>query len=445
MTRTRFSWLVLAVLLAVQAALALPPRFRAYSGDEVYYVTKAAQWAAHHRFDRATSEELDVEQGRRWGTADWRPPGYPMALAVIGGGRFEPAALRARVGAVQFAAIAAVLLTAFALFGRGAPLTSALLLGIVPASFEYLTSLVPDALTAALTFFGAVALWRAVAARRAAWAFAGALLTAATFLLRPESIVVAVVTIAAALLFARFDARLTAAAAAALLLVCAAQYGYRMQFTGERFPPFFSAFHTKSLGAVHWVNTRLLTEHEGLEEIAYALGEGRTPRIPPRAVANAREQRELDAALALLRRDGANSEAVDGAFERMARERVREAPVAAGLVPRVAHAGQLWINLYTNSQTLAALAGVPRAIRLPILLALLLAKCAAAALFCAALVRARSLPVALLATTVIVRTLLIAAVINMMEHRYVTSVWPALLACACAALSAQRGAHPEAD
>jgi hypothetical protein len=448
MDRTRLSWLVLAALLAMQAAIALPPPPGAFQGDEPYYVDKAQQLTEHGRFDRATPEELAVERGERWGTADWRPPGYPFVLALAGGGRLDPATLRPRVAAIQFIAIAAVLLTIFALFGRGAPLTVAIILGVAPWPFEFVTSLYPDALTAALTFFGAVVLWRAILSRRAVTMFAGALLSAAAFLLRPETIVVAAVVTAAALLFVRFDMRLTVAAAAAFLLVCGLQYAYRIQLTGERIPTFFSGFHTQSLGAVHWVNTRMLSEHQGLDDVVYAMAEGREPRIPPRAVADAREAEEIERAVAMLRRDRRNSAAVDGVFETLARERVRKAPIRGWLLPRITHIGQLWINLNTNRQTLAKLVVVPRLVRGALLLALFALKCAAVALFCAAvvmLVRDRHvwgehwMLVALFATLVIARTLLIAVVINMMEHRYVTAVWPALLACA--AISAQRRAH----
>src|SRR5438128_2697210 len=105
MDRTRLSWLVLAALLSLQAAIALPPPPRAFQGDEPYYVDKARELTAHGRFDRATPENLAVERGERWGTADWRPPGYPVVIALAGGGRLDPATLRTRVAAIQFLAV----------------------------------------------------------------------------------------------------------------------------------------------------------------------------------------------------------------------------------------------------------------------------------------------------------------------------------------------------
>lgn len=446
MDRMRLSWLVLVALLAIQAAIALPPPPRPYAGDEPYYMDKARQ-IARGRIDRATPEELAISRGEIWGTADWRPPGYPTFLALAGAGHLDFVALRRRVAAIQFAAIATVLLAIFALFGRRAPLPAAILLGIAPGALEFLTVLYPDPLTATLMFFGILLMWRAIVSRRALLMFAGALLTSAGFLLRPEMIVVSAAMIALVFLFVRFRPALCAAAAAAFLLVCAVQYAYRIQLTGERFPTFFGGFRTESLGAYHWVNGRLLTEHEGLEDIVYTMAGGGEPRIPERVIADAREREEIDRALAILRRDHRNSAAVDLTFERLAKEHARNEPVHGWLVPRVAHIGQLWINLSTNAQTLATLSRVPRSLRLPLLALLFAVKCAAVALFCMAIValirerRARDerwTLIALFAAFVIVRTLLIGSAINTMEHRYVTTAWPALLACACAAMPARQ-------
>jgi 4-amino-4-deoxy-L-arabinose transferase-like glycosyltransferase len=453
MRREQLPLFVLLLLLAGQGVLLFLRPLTPYGGDEPYYVEKAQQFRAHSRFDPASAHELALERGELWGTSDYRPPGYPLLLAAVSGGHFEPQVLRGRMRALQFLAIAAAIVAAYLLAARGTTprrrYLLALLAGIAPWPFEYAGSILPDALTAALAFAGVVVLARAVRTRGAVTMFAGALLLATTFLLRPEIIVLVPLLAGGALLLSGFTWKRAAACALGMLLPAALHYAYRIQFTGERVPTYFAGFHTQSLGAMQWANTWVGSEHDLYASVVYAIAEGRPPVYQQRFLADPRERAELERAAALVRRDGHNSAEVDGIFDALRRRREHEHPFQAWLLPRVAHVGQLWINLETNDQLLGLLSNVPRSVRRPLFGLLLAVKLTVLALFCrllAVVVLQRRDPDwvlwTLLAAFVLLRTLTVAGLHNTMEHRYVLAAWPAMLACALKGATPARPRSP---
>lgn len=417
----RFAAGLLLALLLVQALLVaaapdLPPM-----GDEPYYVGKARHLRAHGSFPRADARTLAIERGEVWGTDDYRPPGYPAVLALIG-------ATRARVKWVQFVCVAALLLAIFGIAtGHGAhPVATALLLGIAPWPLEWVTSILADPLNAVVHFAGLLLLWRAIVSGRAALAFAGALLVSATLLFRADMLLLPPVVFAAVWWMRR---RFAVPMAAAFLLVVAAQYAYRVHFTGDTTTSLYAPFRLQYGSALKWSGTWLGTERE-TTSFVWRLSEGRVPPpLPSRAWADEEEKRAIDGVVADVTRTGRYTEAHDAVFERLRQKRVRDSFVGAFIAPRIWNAIHLWANASTNSQLLHALVRVSRPVRRVFLGALLLLKLAIFVLFARALLRHRTPLVILCAVFVIARTLEIGA-LNAGEHRYALVAWLPLLLCA---------------
>ena len=142
----RISFFILILLIAAQFAIVLAYASRPLITDEFYFVGKAKYLVTHHSFAPAPPAELGIESGRRWGTSDWRPQGYPIFLAVIGGDVLDDVdALRMRVTVVQFLAIAALLITTFVIASRGIRddwrlIVAAFFFGASPWPFEFFAS-----------------------------------------------------------------------------------------------------------------------------------------------------------------------------------------------------------------------------------------------------------------------------------------------------------------
>jgi hypothetical protein len=424
--------IALFALLALQLALLLgTPADPVLRGDEEYYVSKAHYLWREHTFPPAVSNEMQIERGG-YGMGDWRPLGYPLFVALCSGGDFDVATLRRHVTVVQFLLVAAAIVAAFGLITRRAPRLAwpaALILGLAPWLYEYVSVMVPDCVCGPTLFAGMLLL----AARRT---FLGALVTTASFLFRPELIAIAVLLIAAALLFGRMGRRELAAGVAALTLVTAIHYAYRIEFTGVALPPLFGGHRLVDRGAFAWTKTWMGTEHE-TQDFVFGLTNGNfTTNLPPRAFANGAERA---AVTALLRDVAAHgySQRVDDAFGRLAEARMRAHPIRALVLPRIWSTLHLWINIETNSQTLAALKHVPRAVRLPLeaaALALRLALLAAFAVALVPIVRAPrgDLVLTLFAAFVCARTLLMGLALGWCVHRFVAGAWLPLTVCALA-------------
>ena len=292
--------LILLVLLLCQAALLITPP-KPFNGDEPYFAEKARYFFEHLRFEPISAEALAIERGERWGNSDWRPPGYPLFLAAVSFGKFDANTLLPRVMAVQFAltALAVWLLFEIMSAGSSGPLlpATALLLGIEPWPYDFVTILMPDSLVAAMTFFGIVILWRSVERNDLFLAFAGALLLSSTLLMRPEMIASVPPILAVSLLLRMSNRRIllrrTAACAGAFTIVVILQFGYRTAVTGQ--PGLFGGLHIRDSGAFAWTNTWLGSENQAYNFV-YGLSSGNVHNnLPSRSPAseNARDGRLL--------------------------------------------------------------------------------------------------------------------------------------------------------
>ena len=450
----RIAWIVLVTLLAVQAVLVagLPPS--PFVGDEPYYVNKARYFAEHGTFPRVSAAARAAEAGAG-GDSDWRPPGYPLFVAAVSGGNFEPETLRPRVAAVQFLGVALVAVTALACLstfaGGRTMLVAALVLGAAPWPFDFVSLVGADSLNATVSFFGLIALWRWTrGAGGCAGLFGASLLFSSAFLLRPEMIAVVPLPIAVAVILRtvslRSFLRLGATAAAAFLCVVAAQYAYRTHLIGRVEPSLFGGLHIYNAGAFAWVHSWVGTEDEAYDFV-YELPEGGRRTLPARAFRDEEERRAVDALRDAARRQGYTVE-IDRAFGELAARRRRDDPFFAIVVPRLWHAMHLYLNLETNDQLLHALRRVPRTPRrglIGLLLGLKVALLAAFAVKTARLLRGRwramQLP-ALLASFVVARTVLVGLILDWMPHRYALMCWMPLIVVALWPFS-ERGATEE--
>jgi hypothetical protein len=438
----RLATSLLLLALAAQVVLALRVPSAGFGGDEPYYVAKARYFFAHHRFPRATANDLAIENGRSWGQSDWRPQGYAVFLALCSGGDFTPATLRHRVTAVQALLVALAIFLAFrALRVHTARppmrLVTAVVLGIAPWPFAFAPLLGPDSVVASVT---AIALLLLGGYPKSV--FLATLLFSITFTFRPEMIVLPPLIVACAALYQeRHRLRFVTASAAAFLVVLAVHYAYRIDFTGQHTPPVFGGLHIPDRGAFAWVNTWIGTEHEAYDFV-YALTSGQPePPLPARAFANEAERRAVGEIIAHVRATGRYQQEDDAAFASLAGRRRREDP-ARTIAARLWHAAHLWLNAETSTQTLILLSDTPAIIRRPILGALLLLKLATLAAFALFIVRIRTFRgdafLILSAVYVIARTLLIGIVLGWFTHRYVLSAWIPLLTCGAAAVSRPR-------
>jgi hypothetical protein len=428
---------VLIALVAMQCAIALlNVPSKPLGGDERYYVAKARYLYEHGRFQKATAADLAAEAGGP-GNSDWRPQGYPAFVALVSSGNFDVVPLRRRVTVVQLALVVAAVLMAWRLVPP--TLGAALVLGLSPWPFGFVTQIVADSLNACVAFFALVLLlrWAAGERPRTALLFAGAFLSASTLLLRPEMAAVAPVPVAAALLIRWRRDRVTivqlAAAASAMLIIVAAQFAYRTYFTGRVQPTLFGGLHIYNRGAFEWANSWVGTEHEAYDFV-YGLGQiDKGKPLPARAFASEEERRTVEELRARVREGGFTAD-VDAAFGRLAEQRKRERPFAAIVLPRLWHTAHLWLNSETNDQLLLFLSGWPRPLRRIFIAGLLLLKLALLALFLRQVIRGPTQPlVAILGSFVIARTLLVGLVLNWMVHRYMTAAWLPLIVVALAA------------
>jgi len=437
-SRDALPWYVLLFLLAGQSALVAFEPPRRFWGDEPYYVNKARFLYEHGRFQKAQPQDLAAEAGA-WGNSDWRPQGYPAIVAAVSGGNFDAPWLRSRVATLQFAIMATAVALAFGMLRAKtfqSRILAAIVMGLAPWPFAFVSTVGPDSLNASLAFFGVYLLARWTTGSTALWSLlAGSLLLSVTFLLRPEMIAVVPVTIVVAVI-ARHSAQRTtlrdwSVAAAAFILVVALQYGYRSYFIGRLSPSLFGGLHIYNAGAFEWVNSWLGTEDEAYDFV-YGLTEGNAPVVlPSRAFADDGERQIVDELRAEVRAKGF-SESIDRRFGELARQRKREHPVSAAILPRLWHAAHLWFNTETNDQLLRAWKPVWRPIRRGLLAVLLLMKATLVMAFGLLLAWQRRMVlsdpvIAVMASLVIARTLLVGVALNWMVSRYMVVGWLPLM------------------
>jgi hypothetical protein len=430
----RLPLVVLVALLAAQSALVLThiPSSR-LTGDEPYYVAKARHLVEHGRFPKARPADLAAEAGAP-GNSDWRPQGYPAFVALVSGGEFETVALRRRVTVAQLALVLVSIAVAWTLTGR--TLVAAIVLGVSPWPFAFVTQILSDSLNACIAFIALALLyrWAISTASHNALLFAGALLSAATLLLRPEMAAIAPVPVAVAL-FLRWrrhslKAAHVVAACVAMLLVVAVQFSYRTWFSGRVEPTLFGGLHIYNPGAFAWVNSWIGTEHDAYDFV-YGLAQGDPEHpLPDRAFADDAERHAVETLRARTRAHGFSPE-VDQGFAQLAAKRKNERPFGAIVLPRLWHTVHVWVNTETNEQLLAWLGNWPRPARRALIGALLLLKAGLLLLFVWRIIRRRASPlVMMMGSFVIARTLLVGLVLNWMVNRYLLVAWlPLLVVC----------------
>lgn len=436
------SRLLLIALLALQGVLAVlrhGPDSR-FGGDEPYYVEKARTIARLGALPRASARDLAIERGEIKGVGDWRPPGYPLLVAICSLGNFEPLALHRRVTVMQLLALAAALWWLFETLMRFVPAGSsagfglAVLLGALPWPFEFVGLVGPDSLNASCCLIAVLLLWREQF-------FAGSLVAALCMFLRPDMLALTPLLIAAAWLVSSRRRSDAFRCAAAFLLVLGLQFGYRAYFTRTLTPDPFGGFNLADRGAYDWAHSWLGTEREGYDFV-YGLTNGRlTANLPDRAFANDGERRTVMELVERVRREGYSQE-IDAAFARLTAERLRADPLRANIAPRLWHTAHLWLNDETNEQLLVALAHMPRWPRRILIGALLVTKFALLLGFAVAVWKFSGRDplgrlIVLMAVVVIARTLVIGVALNWMVHRYVLVAWPHILGCVAAAYLAR--------
>jgi hypothetical protein len=442
-------FVLLVLLLIAQSAVELAYYRHPLITDEFYWVRKAQYIAAHHRLEPAAPEAIAAERGTAWGTSDWRPPGYPMVIALVSGGDFsDPAgALRLRLTLLMCVGISVVIVTLYFIAARlldaRRRLAAAAMLGLAPWPFEGINEIGTDTLNAIITTAAILLLWRWCIDRRRGFValFVAALAAAVPLLLRPEMIALAPIMIAAPMCVRRPTRQELAAACLAFAMVAGTLLAYRTWFTGK--PGFYGGLHIENRGAFDWANTWFGTEKEGYDFV-YAITEAHSMPLPARAFADENERSRVNAIIARVTQRGRFTAADDAEFEKLARERTARNPVRS-LLLRLWHAVHDWVNIENPSPLLDLFANFSRSIRRPILGALVLLRLLILALAAVAAIRTyrafRSRAVGevaaltfLMVALIVSRTLLIGFVLNWKVHRYMLAAWPAMLWCAAAAL-----------
>ncbi len=451
---------VLAGLLLLQLLLvfaAIERTGAGFGGDEPAYVAKASWLKENGGFPRLPPGEW----GRPfpadfWGNSDWRPIGYPVFLAAVGGSGIEPATTRTRVAVVQFLCVAAALSLTYVAAAKGfrlharACLLLGIGLGLQPWAFGYAMLVGPESLTMVLTWLGLVALaWAATGKGHATWigTIAGTASLTVAGILRPESLVLAPLLVGIGVWLGRRGRRrtigLVVAAITVFLSVVSLQVAYRWNLTGrlEVFGPvrFFNS------GLFRWLHTWVNTEKSAYDGIAYRLPAGvvSIDELPVRAFRDRAERDAVARALDLVRSDGYTRD-VDAAFSSIAEKRERESMLGAIVLPRLARTAQLWLNLDTNRQFLSALSRAPRLFSRAALALATLGRGLVLALFGAAVAvsfregfpsgpRSLATPLVFLAAAyVLLRTLLVGPALGWMVARYMQPAWLPMLWCSIA-------------
>jgi hypothetical protein len=421
-------------------------------GDEPYYIEKAAHLRKTGRLPRATATAKAVLEHRALGYSDVRPPGYPVALAALAWGKPDDRTLRWRCGLAQFGWAALALTAVYGLACVWLPdrlhrLAIAALFGLQPWTFDRVRSIAPDSLVTSFSTLALVGLCSYLLMRGAlatAAMIVSTLILSATFLLRPEMIVLVPPLVGLAIVLRdqpwrrRWSHALAAAACFAAVL--SVQVGYRTYFIGR--PGVFGDFVIPDRSVYDWVHTWFGTEHEMYDfvnDVSDGKGMGHLAVMPGRAFGDSWERKEIERGTALATAGGPSWES-EAIFDRVARKRIHDNWLRSFALTRVWRTCHLWLNAETSEILLSAAASVPRNLRRPVLGGLLLLKvvCLTAFLWVAAVHAGRlrsgfagSLEKAtiVMAAFVVLRTVLIGLLFGFAVHRYILPAWPALLFC----------------
>lgn len=461
--RATAGWIVLGLLLTLQFGLLLAsvlPPTSTLGSDEGDYASTAEYLQIHRAFPRV----MDGSWGKPfpadfWGNSNWRPIGYPVALAMMTWDQVHSATARVRVAVVQLLMAVACIVLMYRLLtvsfdaSRMRWLGIAGLLGAQPWAFAFAGLMGPESLASSLTWLGIAWLaWAVTGSGRTVLVgtFAATFVLAVTAILRPESaaLVPPLVALGLVLGLRRLHdvMRIGLVASLAFVAVIGAQVAYRYNLTGrfEIFGParFFNA------GVFRWVDTWLNTEKAAYDGFAYRIGSGalRTRDLPARAFGSREERAEIEQALERIRAQGGYSRDVDMVFAAVGNRRAAAAPIANSLVPGMARVAQRWLNLETSSQLLCALSKLPPSVSRVIvgLAAGARLLVLGAALFAGAVmwrqVRAEPRPsfvaaLTLLAAAYIVLRTTLMALLFVQTARHLQPAWMPLLWCGATGLA----------
>jgi len=425
-----------------------------FFGDEPYYVSKALYLIQHGILPKADDKQAAL--GESWeGMSDFRPPGYPVFIALCNSFKFNIEHIRWRTSIIQFALMALVLvilylIAFFALKGSKWLYLVAVILGFQPWAFEYVSSLYPDSLCASLTTISLIPLYMFIKTRKGIletiYILASSLLLCLTFMLRPEMIVLApAIAIAALVIKSTRNCRvLKYVLFSGLIFLCffSVQVGYRYYLTGKA--ELIPKYSYSNKGMVSWTGTWFNTEKNGMEIFGWLSAEHKMEKLPPYAFGDDYEKEEITKALSLKSVSGYTEE-VDNIFQKIADKRIKDNPFFNCVLTRMWSTANLWLNLETNVQLLNALSSMPVLIRKIILAGFLLLKIF---VYFLALVsffllikalRAKTLHdyhylTMLAMTNILLITIFIGFIFAECEHRYVLKAWPSMLWCAISAI-----------
>lgn len=365
--------LVAAVWLAVTAvrvaAIIAPPLD--VRGDGVNYVAHAAYIAEHGRLP-----PVGVQ-----------PHGYPLLLAplqTLAGGAL-PAAVRVLHLCLDLALVA--LLVSFVLEVLPGQRQFGLRLGLgavvlwQPLTAMFVTAVCTETLVQLLLFLGA---WL-IAGREhpldsISRALLGGALLAYAATCRVELVPFGAVLLVVALLArpcggtcSRPPLRAAGYAAMSYLLVLGGFLALQFWSTGEPWPSKRS-FHAR--GYMDWARTWVTTEKD-TTDFAFTILAAEGPahefdQYPERAFDDERQKEVVRALISRLNETGYDGE-LDSAFEALARERREAHPVRTFLVLPLIRVPAYWVNLQ-GAQTYLRAFPLPRAIRWPLIAAVLVLK-----------------------------------------------------------------------
>lgn len=426
---------------------------------DAYYVRKSEALVRTGSFEKPTERDLAVLRGDAPGQSDFRPPGYPVFLALLGVTGENWHGRDRLVAAVQllavFACLGWILERAIGALPPRGGIVAAVVLGVQPWTAEFAYHRAPDTLNAAIVFAGAVLAARAATAgspgRRTALAAASAAALAVCSFLRPEMLAFAPLVPGAGLwVLARREGRRAAAvpALAAALVLAAAVGGhaaYRWTVFGER--AVVGRFQPNAPGVARWLKTWTSTDGDlrGIRNVLVSGGRVRFDRIPDRAFADDREREAVRAIVEDVARRGEYLPEHDGAFDRIAGDRVRADPLANLVGTRLWSASALLL-VPGHAVSPHAAKDLPPPVKRPIawgLIGLRILVLGAAAVAMGRVLRrppgagATAVDVVVLAgaAVAIVRVAWLGLGRGVLEHRYAVLLWPFLLLAAVAWLA----------
>jgi hypothetical protein len=445
---------VLLIILGGQLALAWSHATKTMVpvGDEYDYYDRAMYLVQHGEFRPFSEIDRQIVDGEVFGYGNFRPPGYPVILALTGLDAPTFLQLRRRMVVIQSFAIALVVICLYVGISAmiGDPrwlLAVSVVLGVQPWCFEFSSFLITESLTASLCGLALIGLALFVVqenrGRSILWFAAAVALFSLSFMLRPEMIVlVPALVIFAIILRTRQPQEVTILSLVALmifLMFVAANVAYRIQIEGR--PAIFGEFVHRAPGLHEWSKTWI-----GTQKLRHAAvydgykGAFDPERLPDRAFADDTERRHILSAYQRLQDSKEYDEEVDNAFQIMARKRMSDSWLMNVVAVRLWNVGNLWLNLETNSQLLDFLSLFSPTLRKALLACLLVLKIGLVFGAISAIpMLHRNLKerppiwcdyLTMLALVfIVVRSLLIGVIIGEYLHRYMTPAWPALLWC----------------